>query len=47
MTSVNKDHVGQNGRKDSYYNLIQANGLADLDLIPIRVFNRIVCKHDA
>ncbi len=44
MTSDNKDHLGQNDRKDSHYNLIQSNGLADLDLMPIRVFNRIVCN---
>ena len=38
MTSDNKDHLGQNDRKDSYYNLIQSNWLTDLDLMPIRVF---------
>ena len=38
----NKDHLGRNDRKDSHYNLILSNGLADLDLMPIRVFNRIV-----
>jgi hypothetical protein len=40
MTSDNKDHFGRNDRKDSHYNLIQSSGLADLDLMPIRVFNR-------
>ena len=42
MSSDNKDHLGQNDRKDSHYNLMLSNGLADLDLMPIRVFNRIV-----
>jgi len=42
MTSDNKDHLGRNDRKDSHYNLIQSDGLADLDLMPIRVFNRIM-----
>ncbi len=42
MTSDNKDHLGINDRKDSHYNLIQSDGLADIDLMPIRVFNRIV-----
>ena len=42
MTSDNKDHLGRNDRKDSHCNLIQSNRLADLDLMPIRVFNRIV-----
>ncbi len=37
MTSDNEDE-----RKDSHYNLIQSNGSADLDLMPIRVFKRIV-----
>ena len=42
MMSNNKDHLVQNDRKDSHYNLIPSNGLADLDLMPIRVFNHIV-----
>jgi hypothetical protein len=42
MMSDNKDHLGQNDHKDSHYNLIQLNGSVDLDLMPIRVFNRIV-----
>ncbi len=42
MTSDNKDHLGRNDRKDSHYNLIRSNGLADLDLMPVGVFNRIV-----
>ncbi len=42
MTSDNKDHLGQNDRKDSHYNLILSNGSADKDLMPIRVFNHIV-----
>ena len=37
MTSDNKDHLGQNNRKDSHYNLITSDGLADLDLMPIRL----------
>ncbi len=40
MTSGNKNYLGQNDRKDSHYNL--SNGLADLDLMHIRVFNRIM-----
>ncbi len=42
MASDNKDHLGRNDRKDSHYNLILSNGSADLDLMPIRVLNRIV-----
>jgi hypothetical protein len=42
MMSDNKDHLGRNDRKDSHYNLITSDGSADLDLMPIRVFNRIV-----
>ena len=42
MMSDNKDHLGRNDHKDSNYNLIQSNGLADLDQIPTTVFNRIV-----
>ena len=30
---------GRNDHKDSHYYLIQYNGSADLDLMPIRVFN--------
>ena len=37
MMSDSKDHLGQNDHKDSHYNLIQCNGLADLDLMPISV----------
>jgi hypothetical protein len=44
MASDNKDHLGQNDRKESHYNLKQYKGLVDLDLIPITVFNRIVCN---
>ena len=44
MTSDNKDQFGRNDCKDSHYNLIQSNWLADLDLMPIRVFNSIVCN---
>ena len=44
MTLDNKDHLDRNDRKDSHYNLITLDGLADLDLMPIRVFNRIVCN---
>ncbi len=40
--SDRKDHLGRNDRKDSHYNLIQCGGSADLDLMLIRVFNRIV-----
>jgi hypothetical protein len=42
MTSDNNDHLGRNDRKDSRYNLILSNGSANLDLMPIRVFNCIV-----
>ena len=42
MMSDNKDHLGQNDRKDSHYNLIQSNGSTNIDLMPIAVFNRIV-----
>ena len=42
ISSHNKDHLGRNDRKDSHYNLITSDGSADLDLMPIRVFNRIV-----
>jgi hypothetical protein len=42
MTSDNKDHIGRYDRKDSHYTLIQSNGLTDLYLMPIRVFNCIV-----
>ena len=42
MSSDNKDHLGQNDHKDSHYNLILYNGSADLDLMPIKVFNHIV-----
>ena len=35
--SDNKDHLGRNDRKDSHCNLIQTDGSADLDLMPIRV----------
>ena len=42
--SDKKDHLDQNDCKDGHYNLILSNGLADLDLLPIRVFNRIVCN---
>jgi len=42
MMSDKKHHFGRNDRKDSHYNLIQSNGLADLELMPIRVFNHIV-----
>jgi len=37
-----KDHLGQNDCNDSHYNLIHSNGLVDLDLMPIRVFNHIL-----
>ena len=43
IKSDNKDLLGQNDSKGSHYNLILSNGLANLDLMPIRVFNnRIV-----
>ena len=42
MMSDNKDHLGQNDRKDSHYNLIQSNGSTNIDLMPITVFNHIV-----
>ena len=35
MTSDDKDHLVWNDRKDSHYNLMQSNGSADLDLMPI------------
>ncbi len=42
MTLDNKDHLCRNDRKEINYNLIQSYGSADLDLMHIRVFNRIV-----
>jgi hypothetical protein len=44
--TTRKDHLGRNDRKDSHYNLITSDGSADLDLMPIRVFNRIVRNYD-
>ncbi len=42
MMSDNKDLLGHIDCKDSHYNLIQSNASADLDLMPIRVFNHIL-----
>ncbi len=42
----NNDHLGRNDCKDSHYKLIQSNGSADLDLMPIRVFHRIVRNYE-